>query len=111
MKNKTLITNLDYPVIEKQLNINGNSFRIIEQGDGPAILFCHGFPDIAESWLHQMKAFSKSAYRSIALDMRGFGNSYSPSDFELYSAQHIVSDLVGILDALEIDTAILVGHD
>lgn len=75
------------------------------------MLFAHGFPDIGETWLSQMAGVAAAGYRAVALDMRGFGASYSPSSVELYSALHTVGDLVGILEALDIAEAVLVGHD
>ncbi|MFZ4860993.1 alpha/beta fold hydrolase [Sphingobacterium sp. Mn56C] len=111
MKNKNLKENKEYPIMEKQLSINGHSFRIIEQGKGRVVLFCHGFPDIAETWKNQMNSLANAGYRTIALDMRGFGGSYAPSDYKFYSAKHIVDDLINMLNILNIETAALVGHD
>ena len=100
-----------FPVRRAQLQINGASFHVIEQGRGPAVLFCHGFPETAETWRKQMQAVAEAGYRAVALDMRGYGQSYAPADARLYSGLHIAGDLVGVLDALRIPTAVLVGHD
>jgi len=100
-----------FPLCRAQVQANGASFHVIEQGRGPAVLFCHGFPDTAETWRSQMRAVAEAGYRAVALDMRGFGASYAPSDVDLYSALHTVGDLVGVLDALDIRSAVLVGHD
>lgn len=94
-----------------QVVADGHQFHIVEHGAGPAVLFCHGFPDTAATWHHQMIAVAEAGYRAVALDMRGYGESYAPAAYELYSAPHIAGDLVGVLDALGIDTAVLVGHD
>nr|WP_219818239.1 alpha/beta hydrolase [Clavibacter michiganensis] len=91
--------------------MNGHPFHVLDQGTGPAVLFAHGFPDVGETWLSQMAGVAEAGYRAVALDMRGFGASYSPSSVELYSALHTVGDLVGIMDALDISEAVLVGHD
>lgn len=85
-------------------------FHVIEQGEGPAVLFCHGFPDTADTWFSQMEAVAAAGYRAVALDMRGYGYSYSPEDPDLYSAPYIIGDLVWVLDALFIDRAVVVGH-
>lgn len=103
--------NEPFPIFRKQVWANGEKFLIMEQGHGPAVLFCHGFPDTAETWRSQIQAVAEAGYRAVALDMRGYGGSYAPSDARLYSAPHIAGDLVGILDALGIDNAVLVGHD
>ncbi len=100
-----------FPVRELQVDANGLSFHVLEQGEGPAVLFCHGFPDTARTWLSQMRAVAEAGYRAVALDMRGYGESYAPADASLYTALHIAGDLVGVLDALGIERAVLVGHD
>lgn len=100
-----------FPLHRAHVQANGASFHVIEQGQGPAVLFCHGFPDTAETWRSQMRAIAEAGYRAIALDMRGFGESYSPIEVDLYSALHTVGDLIGVLDVLDIQSAVLVGHD
>jgi pimeloyl-ACP methyl ester carboxylesterase len=100
-----------FPIIATQVLSNGHSFHVIEQGKGPVVLFCHGFPDTAQTWRSQMRAVAEVGYRAIALDMRGFGMSYAPTDFRLYTSLHVTGDLVGILDALKVYKAVLVGHD
>lgn len=99
------------PLRRLRVKVNGESFHVIEQGQGPAVLFCHGFPDTAETWRQQMQAVAEAGYRAVALDMRGYGESYAPADPTLYTSLHIVGDLVGVLDALDIQSAVLVGHD
>jgi len=93
------------------LTVNGETFRVLKQGAGPAVLFCHGFPDTAETWLSQMTAVSDAGFRAVALDMRGFGESFAPKEVDLYTSVHVAGDLVGVLDALGIPDAVLVGHD
>jgi pimeloyl-ACP methyl ester carboxylesterase len=90
---------------------NGISLHVTEQGEGPAVLFCHGFPDTAYTWRRQMKAIASAGYRAIAPDMRGYGRSSAPADASLYTPLHTAGDLVGLLDALKIPSAVLVGHD
>ena len=91
-----------FPLRRAQVQANGASFHVIEQGRGPAVLFCHGFPDTAETWHGQMRAVAEAGFRAVALDMRGYGASHAPPDAGLYSALHTVGDLVGALDALDI---------
>ncbi len=90
---------------------NGVSLHVVEHGDGPAVLFCHGFPDTWRSWRRQLEAVSNAGYRAIALDTRGYGESSGPDEASEYTALNIVGDLVAVLDALECETATLVGHD
>jgi pimeloyl-ACP methyl ester carboxylesterase len=90
---------------------NGISLHVTEQGEGPAVLFCHGFPDTSYTWRRQMKAISSAGYRAIAPDMRGYGQSSAPADASLYTPLQTTGDLVGLLDTLKISSAVLVGHD
>jgi pimeloyl-ACP methyl ester carboxylesterase len=58
-----------------------------------------------------MNAIATAGYRAIAPDMRGYGRSSAPADAALYTPLHTTGDLVGLLDALSIASAVLVGHD
>ncbi|CAI0423393.1 unnamed protein product [Linum tenue] len=81
-------------------------------GAGPAtILFLHGFPELWYTWRHQLLSLSALGYRCIAPDLRGYGDTDAPSSPAKYTAFHIVGDLIGLLDALEVDKVFLVGHD
>lgn len=93
------------------VNANGITLHAVELGDGPAVLFVHGFPDTWRGWRRQMEAVAAAGYRAISLDMRGYGESSAPAGAELYTAFYTVGDLVGLLDALEINAATVVGHD
>ncbi len=76
----------------------------------PVILF-HGWPEIAFSWRHQIKALAAAGIRVIAPDQRGYGATDRPEPVESYDMEHLTGDLVGLLDHLKIDKAIFVGHD
>jgi pimeloyl-ACP methyl ester carboxylesterase len=79
--------------------------------DGRAVLLCHGFPESWYSWRHQLRALGEAGYRVIAPDQRGYGRSDAPPDVESYTQLHLVGDLVGLLNALDIPSATVVGHD
>jgi pimeloyl-ACP methyl ester carboxylesterase len=96
---------------EYDIATNGISLYVTEQGEGPAVLFCHGFPDTSYTWRQQMKAIASAGYRAIAPDMRGYGRSSAPTDATQYTPLHTAGDLVGLLDALNIPSTIIVGHD
>jgi pimeloyl-ACP methyl ester carboxylesterase len=96
---------------EYDIATNGISLHVTEQGEGPAVLFCHGFPDTSYTWRQQMKAIASAGYRAIAPDMRGYGRSSAPADATQYTPLHTAGDLVGLLDALNIPSTIIVGHD
>ncbi|WP_198476244.1 alpha/beta fold hydrolase [Aquamicrobium zhengzhouense] len=99
------------PVRRQMVQAIDGPFHVLEQGEGPAVLFCHGFPDTAETWRSQMQAVAEAGYRAVALDMRGYGRSFAPENPDLYTALHITGDLIAVLDALSIDNAVIVGHD
>lgn len=96
---------------EYDIATNGISLHVTELGEGPAVLFCHGFPDTSYTWRRQMQAIASAGYRAIAPDMRGYGRSSAPVDAVLYTPLQTVGDLVGLLEALHILSAVIVGHD
>jgi len=79
--------------------------------DAPPMVLCHGWPEMAFSWRHQIKALSEAGIRVIAPDQRGYGSTDRPEPVEAYDMEHLTGDLVGLLDHLKIDKAIFVGHD
>jgi pimeloyl-ACP methyl ester carboxylesterase len=95
----------------RQIEANGISLHFVEAGDGPAVLFCHGFPAIWSCWKDQMAAVAEAGFRAIAPDMRGYGSSSVPAEAEDYTPYETVGDLVAILDAAGVQTACVVGHD
>jgi alpha-beta hydrolase superfamily lysophospholipase len=98
------------PIKETEIATNGIHLHATELGEGPAILFVHGFPDTAYTWRKQMQAVAAAGFRAIAPDMRGYGGSSAPADPTLYTPFQTVGDLVGLLDALQVPQAIIVGH-
>ncbi|MGB5512354.1 MAG: alpha/beta hydrolase [Woeseiaceae bacterium] len=93
--------------------IDTNSIRmaVYEQGEGPAIILLHGFPELAYSWRHQLPALAGAGYRAIAPDQRGYGNTAAPPNVSDYRAEDLIGDLHGLLDALELERATFIGHD
>jgi pimeloyl-ACP methyl ester carboxylesterase len=90
---------------------NGIRFNIAEQGKGPVVLLCHGFPESWYSWRHQIDALAAAGFHAVAPDMRGYGKSDAPEAIDQYTIFHLVGDLVGLLDAIEVPKAVIVGHD
>jgi pimeloyl-ACP methyl ester carboxylesterase len=93
------------------LETNGLRMHIAEQGTGPLMLFCHGFPECWYSWRYQLPALAQAGYHVVAPDLRGYGQTEQPEDVGAYTLLHLVGDLVGILDVLGEQEAILVSHD
>jgi pimeloyl-ACP methyl ester carboxylesterase len=79
--------------------------------DGAPVLFMHGWPDSHMLWRHQVEALSQAGYRTIAPDLRGFGESDKPEDVGAYKVAHSVVDMVAVLDACGVATANVICHD
>ena len=95
----------------RMVQTNGIELSVIDEGAGPLVVLCHGFPELAFSWRHQVPALTAAGYRVIAPDMRGFGNSSAPQAVEAYDVATLCADMTGLLDALGEQQAIFVGHD
>jgi pimeloyl-ACP methyl ester carboxylesterase len=102
----------DGDVRSRTVSTNGVDLHLLEAGgDGPVVLLAHGFPELAYSWRHQLPALAEAGYRAVAPDQRGYGRSSRPGAIEDYDIHHLVGDLVGVLDDLGADRAVVVGHD
>src|SRR5215207_2454996 len=94
-----------------QIETNGIRMHVAEAGSGFPVLLCHGFPELWYSWRHQMKALADAGFHAIAPDQRGYGDTDAPQAIDAYTIHHLVGDLTGLLDALAIEKAVIVGHD
>jgi pimeloyl-ACP methyl ester carboxylesterase len=79
--------------------------------DAPAIVFLHGWPELSVSWRHQLPVFGALGFRAIAPDMRGYGRSSVYQRHADYALEHMVTDMLELLDALGRERAVWVGHD
>jgi 3-oxoadipate enol-lactonase len=89
----------------RRFTINGVNLAVEVQGEGPAILFIHGYPHDRRIWDHQVAALD--GYRRIAPDLRGMGQSDAP-DLG-YSIETYAGDLAGLLDTLGVEEAVVCG--
>ncbi|MBU6299425.1 MAG: alpha/beta hydrolase [Alphaproteobacteria bacterium] len=95
------------------IKTNGIDMAVYEAGpkDGIPVVLCHGFPELAYSWRHQLPALAAAGYRVVAPDQRGYGLTSRPAAVEQYDMEHLTADLVGMLDAFGIRKAVFCGHD
>lgn len=101
--------NTDFVVAHAQLN--GIRMRYLTEGDGPLVIFLHGFPQLGLSWRHQIGPVAAAGYRAVAPDLRGYGGTDAPDDPALYTHFHLGGDIVALIDELGYRDAVLVGHD
>jgi pimeloyl-ACP methyl ester carboxylesterase len=95
----------------QNVQANGLAMQIAEQGEGPLVLLCHGFPETSYAWRHQLPALAAAGYHAVAPDMRGYGGTARPAGIDQYNLLQLVGDLVGLLDALGAGQAVVVGND
>jgi pimeloyl-ACP methyl ester carboxylesterase len=95
----------------KTLTVNDLSFPVVDYGEGKPIILLHGFPDSRYLWRYQIPALAEAGFRVIAPDLRGFGDASKPEAVEDYALKHIIGDVVAMLDTLEIETTMVIGHD
>ncbi len=95
----------------RTLSVNGIEMFLLEQGKGPLVVLCHGWPELSYSWRHQIPALAAAGYHVVAPDMRGFGRTSAPADIGAYTIFDNVGDIVALVEALGEKQAAVVGHD
>lgn len=96
----------------RYVRTNGIRMAVYEQGGGKVpVVFSHGFPELAYSWRHQLPALAEAGFHAIAPDQRGYGLTDRPDAVSAYGIRDLCADLVGLLDAFELDKAVFCGHD
>lgn len=96
----------------KYIFANGITHRVALKGEGPVVLFVHGFPESWYSWRHQIEAFSQAGFTAAAPDIRGYGGTEKPHEINAYTIETHTADIAAIASALSPDQpAIIIGHD
>ena len=95
----------------RTISANGIEIFLLEQGEGPLVVLCHGWPELSYSWRHQIPAIAAAGFRVAAPDMRGFGRTTAPAQINAYSIFDHVGDMVALVAALGEQQAVIVGHD
>ena len=98
-------------VTHRMVETNGIRLHVAEQGEGPLVILCHGFPECWYSWRHQLQALANAGFRAVAPDLRGYGRSDRPEEVEKYTILDDIGDIVGLVDALGAQRAVIAGHD
>jgi pimeloyl-ACP methyl ester carboxylesterase len=93
------------------VHANGIRMHIAEQGSGPLVILLHGFPECWYSWRHQLEALAAAGFHAVAPDQRGYCRTDRPEGIGSYTMLHLVGDVIGLIDALGEERAVLVGHD
>lgn len=96
------------------ISVNGVELEVFEAGQQNTkqpIVLCHGFPEHAFSWRHQIPVLAAAGYHVIVPNQRGYGNSSHPTEVTKYDIEHLSGDLVALLDYYGYEKAIFVGHD
>lgn len=95
----------------RRFDLGQATLSVHEAGEGTPVVLCHGFPELAYSWRHQIGALAQAGFRAIAPNQRGYADSSVPKKVEDYDVAHLTGDLVALLDALGIERAVFAGHD
>src|SRR3954462_13678268 len=99
-------------VEHREIEVGGLRMHVAEQGaSGPLVVLLHGFPESWYSWRHQLAALAAAGFRAVAPDQRGYGRTGGPDDAERYTLLDLVGDVVGLIDVLGEERAIVIGHD
>ena len=101
---------IDFPEPER-IATNGVELEVYSAGTGRPVILCHGWPELAYSWRHQVPALADAGYRVIAPNQRGYGRSSRPGEVAAYDIAHLTRDLTGLLDHYAHEDALFVGHD
>lgn len=96
-----------------EIRVGDLTFDVLISGpdDGIPLVALHGFPESAASWGKVTPLLTAAGYRVIAPNQRGYSAGARPEGVDAYKIEHLVADVVGLLDALGLSDAHLVGHD
>ncbi len=81
----------------RTVETNGIRMHMAEQGEGPLVVLCHGFPESWYSWRHRLPVLAEAGFRAVAPDMRGYGQADQPPEIDQYTLLHSIGDMVGLL--------------
>ncbi|HZE05875.1 MAG TPA: alpha/beta hydrolase [Solirubrobacteraceae bacterium] len=97
-------------LVHEYADVNGVRLHYVSAGDGPLIVFLHGFPTCWYQFRAQLSEFSRD-YRAVAPDLRGYNLSSKPADVHAYTTCAMVEDVRQLVERLGYQRFVLVGHD
>lgn len=95
------------------IEVGGLTFDVLTAGsaEGPPVILLHGFPQSAGSWSLVAPRLVEAGLRVVAPNQRGYSAGARPTAVADYATENLVGDVVGLLDALGLESAHIVGHD
>jgi pimeloyl-ACP methyl ester carboxylesterase len=90
---------------------NGIRLHVARAGDGPLMLFLHGFPEYWAMWRPLLEHFGARGHCAVAPDMRGYNLSDKPAGVEAYKAKHLIADVLALAAHYTREPFVLVAHD
>jgi pimeloyl-ACP methyl ester carboxylesterase len=90
---------------------NGLSFHVARAGEGPLMLFLHGFPEYWAMWRPLLEHFGARGWCAAAPDLRGYNLSEKPAAVEAYRAKHLMADVLALAAHYTKEKFVLVAHD
>ena len=98
-------------MLERDIAVGDVTLHVREMGQGPLVIFLHGFPDCSYTWRHQLPALAAAGFHAVAPDLRGYGGSSRPKGVGSYSVRALAGDVAGLVTALGEEQADVVAHD
>src|SRR5689334_18012616 len=102
----------DTAMRERTVPANGVDLHVVEAGtSGPMVMLGHGFPELSDSCRHPLPLLAAAGYRVVAPGQRRYRHSSRPEAGDDYDIHHLADDLIAIVDDLDEERAVFVGHD
>jgi len=93
------------------IEANGIRLHVARAGEGPLMLFLHGFPEYWAMWRPFLEHFGARGRCAVAPDMRGYNLSDKPAEVEAYKAKHLIADVLALAAHYTREPFVLVAHD
>ncbi|HEX9066216.1 MAG TPA: alpha/beta hydrolase [Streptosporangiaceae bacterium] len=98
-------------ISHRVVDVGGLPVHVAEAGEGPLVVLLHGFPECWYSWRHQLTALARAGWHAVAPDQRGYCSTGGPDGVSQYTMLHLAGDVIGLIDALGAEQAVVAGHD